>query len=418
MAAKLEGLIGESVIKKNGDKVLTKSLCGKDRIVGLYFSANWCPPCRGFTPKLADFYTNFKKSEKGENLEIIFVSWDKDVDGFTEYFSSMPWLAIPYSDRDKKAKLTKKYKVGGIPRFVLLDGENGKLITTDGFSQLMEDETGKDFPWRIKPFHEMIKGKLLNGKDELIDSNELIKGKIVGLYFSAHWCPPCRHFTPELIKTYEKLKEEGKSFEVIFISSDRSSESFSQYYSCMPWFAVPFGDNRLQLLTSQYGVDGIPTLVMIDEKGSIITINGRTSILLDRNCSEFPWYPKPLDELTQNAALQLNESVCLVLFTEGEDDEIERAKELLLESATKEHQKGEDQELFFFYGGDDEFCDQVRDFTNLDDQNPLLAILDLPDQQVYVCPEKDITKDIVNNFTENYHNNKLTPRPFKASKTV
>lgn len=30
---------------------------------------------------------------------------------------------------------------------------------------------------------------------------------------------------------------------------------------------------------------------------------------------EFPWHPKPVNELTGNAAIQLNESACLVLFT-------------------------------------------------------------------------------------------------------
>jgi nucleoredoxin len=30
-------------------------------------------------------------------------------------------------------------------------------------------------------------------------------GKNIGLYFSAHWCGPCRQFTPQLVKMYEKL---------------------------------------------------------------------------------------------------------------------------------------------------------------------------------------------------------------------
>ena len=46
------------------------------------------------------------------------------------------------------------------------------------------------------------------------------------LYFSAHWCPPCRGFTPELAKTYAKLKADGKDFELVFISSDRSEDGF------------------------------------------------------------------------------------------------------------------------------------------------------------------------------------------------
>jgi nucleoredoxin len=31
----------------------------------LYFSAHWCPPCRGFTPALAKFF----KAANSDNLE-------------------------------------------------------------------------------------------------------------------------------------------------------------------------------------------------------------------------------------------------------------------------------------------------------------------------------------------------------------
>ena len=30
-----------------------------------------------------------------------------------------------------------------------------------------------------------------------------LRGKIIGIYFSAHWCPPCRRFTPVLARIYQ-----------------------------------------------------------------------------------------------------------------------------------------------------------------------------------------------------------------------
>ena len=33
---------------------------------------------------------------------------------------------------------------------------------------------------------------------------------VIGLYFSAHWCPPCRNFTPKLSKFYEEANKNGK----------------------------------------------------------------------------------------------------------------------------------------------------------------------------------------------------------------
>lgn len=63
-------------------------------------------------------------------------------------------------------------------------------------------------------------------------------------------------FTPALVRTYEKLKANGKKFEVIFVSSDRSEDSFTSFANSMPWLALPFGDSRYQMLKNLYEVEG------------------------------------------------------------------------------------------------------------------------------------------------------------------
>lgn len=103
MARTLENLIGDYVIRNPNEKVAVSSLCGKDRVIGIYFSAEWCPPCKVFTPKLVEFYKRKHEKEEGCKFEIVFVSWDKDESTFTEYFKTMPWLAMPFG-HDKKVK--------------------------------------------------------------------------------------------------------------------------------------------------------------------------------------------------------------------------------------------------------------------------------------------------------------------------
>ena len=39
----------EHLLKGQSSVSIADSLNGKD-VVGLYFSAHWCPPCRAFTP--------------------------------------------------------------------------------------------------------------------------------------------------------------------------------------------------------------------------------------------------------------------------------------------------------------------------------------------------------------------------------
>lgn len=101
MAKVLENLFGENVTKNDGEKVAVSSLCGKDKVIGVYFSAGWCKPCRVFTPNLIEFYRKFKQTTNKLKLEIIFVSSDKDEKAFKEYLTGMPWVALPYNQSRK-----------------------------------------------------------------------------------------------------------------------------------------------------------------------------------------------------------------------------------------------------------------------------------------------------------------------------
>ena len=125
-------------------------------------------------------------------------------------------------------------------------------------------------------------------------TEDALKDKIVGVYFSAHWCvpnpglrgvaracrhprivstslgtraapehivsdrlttrarpslrsrrcPPCRQFTPIFGEIYKELKSRGKNFEVVFASSDRDEASFAEYHGEQPWLAMPIRQSR------------------------------------------------------------------------------------------------------------------------------------------------------------------------------
>jgi len=98
-------LLGDTVISHSGS-VDTSTIAGEGRVIGLYFSAHWCPPCRAFTPQLVDWYNTFKaQAARGKDLDIVFVSSDKDEQTFLEYFKEMPWYSLHFAERDKKVGL-------------------------------------------------------------------------------------------------------------------------------------------------------------------------------------------------------------------------------------------------------------------------------------------------------------------------
>jgi len=105
------------------------------------------------------------------------------------------------------------------------------------------------------------------------------KDKMVGFYFSAHWCPPCKAFTPVLAGVYETLVKAGKAFEIVFVSSDQDADSFEEYFGVMPWKAVKFDEeDRRQALGEEYGIRGIPALIIVNAEGKLITKDGRADV--------------------------------------------------------------------------------------------------------------------------------------------
>ncbi|KFP38132.1 Nucleoredoxin, partial [Chlamydotis macqueenii] len=233
-------------------------------------------------------------------------------------------------------KLWNKYRVSNIPSLIFIDASTGKVVCRNGLLVIRDDPEGLEFPWGPKPFSEVVAGPLLRNNGQTLDSSAL-EGSHVGVYFSAHWCPPCRSLTRVLVESYRKIKEAGQKFEILFVSADRSEDSFKQYFSEMPWVAVPYTDEaRRSRLNRLYGIQGIPTLIVLDSKGDVITRQGRVEVLNDIECREFPWHPKPVLELTDSNAVQLNEGPCLVLFVDSEDDgESEAAKQLIQPIAEK-----------------------------------------------------------------------------------
>lgn len=110
-------------------------------------------------------------------------------------------------------------------------------------------------------------------------SKVLADKKIVGIYFSAHWCPPCRAFTPVLSTTYEELVEEHPEVEIIFVSSDREEPAFTEYFGEMSFKALPYEQReRKAELSTKFEVKFIPTLVFVNDKGEVVTSDGRNVV--------------------------------------------------------------------------------------------------------------------------------------------
>ena len=114
--------------------------------------------------------------------------------------------------------------------------------------------------------------RLQNGNLVSCYDEELASKQIYGLYFSAHWCGPCRKFTPQLVAYYNQIARDHPEFEIIFVSADKSAEGMATYMreSGMPWPAIEYNKLANVPALQKYAGKGIPDLVIVDASGKVL----------------------------------------------------------------------------------------------------------------------------------------------------
>jgi thiol-disulfide isomerase/thioredoxin len=132
-------VLGKSFLMGAEAEAKEVDLTGKK--IAMYFSASWCKPCQGFTPKLIQTYDALKQRD----TEVVFVSLDQDEAAFDKYRGEMPWLSLPFKDA-RRAMLQIGSQVKAIPALVFLD-ENGYILTSSGVSEVSNDAELAKFPF-------------------------------------------------------------------------------------------------------------------------------------------------------------------------------------------------------------------------------------------------------------------------------
>lgn len=122
-------LKGDLVQVRNGtvDHADETALANK-KLIAFYFSAEWCAPCRKFTPQLVDYYK--RVAPEHPEFEVVFYSMDRSLFAMEKYMreDNMPWPAIDFSKLKDKQVLAKNAG-SGIPSLVLVDS-TGKVISS------------------------------------------------------------------------------------------------------------------------------------------------------------------------------------------------------------------------------------------------------------------------------------------------
>jgi len=335
----------------------------------------------------------------GHEFEIVYVGLDKEAGDFVEVFDGMSWLALPQdAPVEMKQGLVRLFQIDSFPAVAVL-GPDGKLINPKAMTSIITDPEG--FPWAPIPLREAIGEEFVDSMGNTYDK-AAVEDKVVGLYFSAHWCPPCQQFTPLLKKTYEDLKAQGKELEIVYVSSDKTEEEFNKYLGAMPWVAVPYDDvKRRTQLQVGLGVNGLPTLILVDKDGSVINRNGRSAVAADPAGADFPWRPKAVKNLSQTTE-EFGEGPAIIVFAEGASaEEAEQVAATL--APISERTRGEGKAFKFYYApAPTQVTGLLRKMCALPDEaapgdKPVLAVLDL-ETKLFAVADGEVTAEGVEQF--------------------
>lgn len=287
----------------------TPLLASSADAVAVFIASPEGPAQQHICPRLLHAYETL-----GPRLAVIFLSFGGEDDAdWGDFLDSLPkeWHVMRTDTNAALSAISDALStpVNRLDALIMFNRDASVLINADA-SRMVHQFSSLGFPWPThfvedykknnfeSPGLKFLADARLVCKDaeggvtpvKCVSAPEHLKDNdLVGLYFSSHWCPPCRAFTPVFGEIYSQLKASGKKVEVVFISSDRDHQSFEHYYTTdMPWLALDFAQRELKgLISSSLGVSGIPTLVWINPKTGELFMEGREMVTM--GVEYFPW---------------------------------------------------------------------------------------------------------------------------------
>lgn len=147
-------------------------------------------------------------------------------------------------------------------------------LTRSGNAEVAKISAGQLRIMRMSEHPAEMSFTALDGRE--VDLKHL-RGRVVLIDFWATWCGPCVAEIPNIKKVYEAYHDRG--FEVIGITLDQPSDetkvrAFLKERN-LPWPQFLDRENRTNRFATEYGIIAIPTPLLLDQEGRLVSDQAR-----------------------------------------------------------------------------------------------------------------------------------------------
>jgi nucleoredoxin len=125
------------------------------KVMGLFYAASWCPDCTGVTPVVDEVY-----KANTDSLSVVYISSDKTQAQMSSYVPA-GWAVVPFDQVDERTGLKREFgacagseagplsvsRKFGIPTLIVIQSDNGKVLTTSGVDDVLRDKSGAVDKW-------------------------------------------------------------------------------------------------------------------------------------------------------------------------------------------------------------------------------------------------------------------------------
>lgn len=133
-------------------------------------------------------------------------------------------------------------------------------------------EVGKEAP-------PLTLSKILQAPAEARANWEALRGRVVVIDFWATWCGPCRKSIPHWNELVDAFKDKPVQFLAITDENEQVVAAFLKRTPIHSWVGL---DGVGQAMRDRYGVEGIPTSFIVNQKGVVVAVSHPASLQAKR----------------------------------------------------------------------------------------------------------------------------------------